>query len=99
MDGKALFCVEEEWRGGVRALYFCFIGGRALTNFFILSFNFLEKFYFKLWGKTCPVLKSFSHLPTVISSFRRLEISKNSKHIWHPPPIFLLARDVLFSEP
>ena len=40
--------------GGVGALYFCLIGRKAFANFLYFHLISLEKFYFKLRGKTCP---------------------------------------------
>lgn len=66
---------------------FCFIARRAFANFLYFHLISLEKFYFKLWGEMCHILKSCSHLPTVIIFSRCLEISKNSKHLASSPRI------------
>lgn len=90
--GKDLFCMDNDdcshtGRGEAAALCFCFIARKAFENFLYFHFISLEKFYFKLWGEMCHILKSCSHLPTVIIFSRCLEISKNSKHLASSPRI------------
>ena len=55
MEGKTLLCMDDDWMGAVgRVLYFCLIRRKAFANFLYFHLISLEKFYFKLWGKTCP---------------------------------------------